>query len=31
MSLLEVKNLTHGFGEKELYKNVGFELSSHGN
>ncbi|MGO5137447.1 ABC-F family ATP-binding cassette domain-containing protein [Clostridium butyricum] len=26
MSLLEVKNLTHGFGEKELYKNVGFEL-----
>ncbi|WP_394873029.1 ATP-binding cassette domain-containing protein [Clostridium butyricum] len=26
MSLLEVKNLTHGFGEKELYKNIGFEL-----
>ena len=26
MSLLEVKNLTHSYGDKKLYGNAGFEL-----
>lgn len=26
MSLLEIKNLSHSFGDRELYKNVNFEL-----
>ena len=30
MSLLEVKNLTHSYGDKKLYGNAGFELYKEG-